>query len=178
MPNKQATNKPTTAMSTANNTSYPPSGHNDYLWCVMCDKDIVRDSDDHDHCVLVNKGYDLICQDCPRKCKTECGECVVCEDPSESESEDEPEGECCAGATDPRIVITYTMAGGGAHWENWEVHYDIASGEQKELYINNKNGHHYEYGMRLFRHEEHPDQLRIEANDFEQKDWHEIVHYN
>ena len=86
--NKQATNKPTTAMSTANNTNYSPSGHNDYLWCVMCDKDIVRDSDDHDHCVLVNKGYDLICQDCPRKCKTECGECVVCEDPSESESED------------------------------------------------------------------------------------------
>ena len=74
-------------MSTANNTSYSPSGHNDYLWCVMCDKDIVRDSDDHDHCVLVNKGYDLICQDCPRKCKTECGECVVCEDPSESESD-------------------------------------------------------------------------------------------
>lgn len=75
-------------MSTANNTSYSPSGHNDYLWCVMCDKDIVRDSDDHDHCVLVNKGYDLICQDCPRKCKTECGECVICEeaqiDPSES----------------------------------------------------------------------------------------------
>lgn len=85
--NKQATNKPTTAMSTINNTNYSPSGHNDYLWCVMCDKDIVRDSDDHDHCVLVNKGYDLICQDCPRKCKTECGECVVCEDPSESESD-------------------------------------------------------------------------------------------
>ena len=98
------------------------------------------------------------------------------EDESEEE-EDEPEGECCAGATDPRIVITYTMAGGGAHWENWEVHYDIESGEQKELYINNKNGHHYEYGMRLFYHEEHPDQLRIEARDFEQKDWNEMVHY-
>ena len=67
----------------------------------MCDKDIVRDSDDHDHCVLVNKGYDLICQDCPRKCKTECGECVVCEDPSESESEDKPEDP-------PTVTVTAT----------------------------------------------------------------------
>ena len=174
--NKQATNKPTTAMSTINNTNYSPSGHNDYLWCVMCDKDIVRDSDDHDHCVLVNKGYDLICQDCPRKCKTECGECVVCEDPSESESEDELEGDCCAGATDPRIVITYTMAGGGSHWWNYEVHYG-ADGEQEAVYINNKNGKEYQRGERLFHHEEHPDQLRIEARDFEQKDWHEMVHY-
>ena len=97
---------------------------------------------------------------------------------SESESEDEPEGECCAGATDPRIVITYTMAGGGAHWENWEVHYDIADGEQKELYINNITGHHREYGMKLFYHEDETDQLRIEAKDFEHEDWHEMVHYN
>ena len=98
-------------------------------------------------------------------------------DPSESESEDEPEGDCCAGATDPRIVITYTMAGGGSHWWNYEVHYD-ADGEQEAVYINNKNGKEYKRGERLFHHEEHPDQLRIEARDFEHKDWHEMVHSN
>ena len=97
---------------------------------------------------------------------------------SDTESEPELEGANCAGASYPRIVITYTMAGGGAHWENWEVHYDIESGDQKELYINNINGHHYEYGMKLFYHEDEPDQLRIEATDFEQEDWQEMVHYN
>ena len=160
-------------MSTINNTNYN---------CTVCDKSIVPNSHEHDHCVLVNNGYDLICQYCPFVCKTKCDNCVICEeaqiDPSESESEDEPEGECCAGATDPRIVITYTMAGGGAHWENWEVHYDIADGQQKELYINNITGHNHEYGMKLFYHEDHPDQLRIEAKDFEQEDWQEMVHYN
>jgi hypothetical protein len=78
-------------MSTINNTNYN---------CTVCDMSIVPNSHEHDHCVLVNKGYDLICQYCPYVCKSECGECVVCEevgDSSESESEDEPEGECCAG---------------------------------------------------------------------------------
>ena len=169
--NKQPTNKPTTAMSTANNTNYN---------CTVCDKSIVPNSHDHDHCVLVNHGCDLICQDCPFVCKFKCDNCVICEevgDPSESESEDEPEGDCCAGATDPRIVITYTMAGGGSHWWNYEVHYG-ADGEQEAVYINNKNGKEYKRGERLFHHEEHPDQLRIEARDFEHKDWHEMVHYN
>ena len=135
--NKQATNKPTTAMSTANNTNYSPSGHNLYqMECIMCCKDIVRDSDDHDHCVLVNKGYDLICQDCPRKCKTECGECVVCEDPSESESEDEPEEistcnckpdwdiRCCCYP--PMITRSFpaTMTDGDIGWYKKDGHQD------------------------------------------------------
>ena len=93
------TNKPTTTMSTINNTNYSPSEHNVYLWCIMCCKDIVRDSDDHDHCMLVNKGYDLICQDCPWECKAKCGGCVICEDPSESESKDEPEDSPTVTAT-------------------------------------------------------------------------------
>ena len=47
--------------------------------CVVCDKAIVRDSAEHDQSILVNCGDDIICPDCPRKCKAECGECVVCD---------------------------------------------------------------------------------------------------
>ena len=72
-------------MSTINNTNYN---------CTVCDQSIVPNSHEHDHCVLVNNGYDLICQYCPFVCKTKCDNCVICEeaqiDPSESESEDPP----------------------------------------------------------------------------------------
>jgi len=70
-------------MSTINNTNYN---------CTVCDKSIVPNSHEHDHCMLVNHGYDLICQYCPFVCKTKCDNCVICEEAQiESESEDEPE---------------------------------------------------------------------------------------
>jgi hypothetical protein len=70
-------------MSTINNTNYN---------CTVCDTSIVPNSHEHDHCVLVNNGYDLICQYCPFVCKTKCDNCVICEEAQiESESEDEPE---------------------------------------------------------------------------------------
>ena len=53
---------------------------NNDLHCTVCDKSIVRDSVEHDHCMLVNHGWDLICHDCPFVCKTKCGDCVICEE--------------------------------------------------------------------------------------------------
>jgi hypothetical protein len=50
------------------------------LFCVDCNETIVRDSHQHDMCVIVNGGGDLVCEDCPRFCPTNCGECIVCED--------------------------------------------------------------------------------------------------
>ena len=99
-------------------------------------------------------------------------------DHEQSDSEPELEGENCIGSLEPRIVITYTMAWGCEEWGQWEVHYNIETGEQEELYVNNTNGHHYKHGMKLFYHEDERDQLRIEANNFEHEDWHEMVHYN
>ena len=69
MMSNYTSNKPTTATA-------------DPKWelaCVVCDKAIVRDSAEHDQSILVNCGDDIICPDCPRKCKAECGECVVCD---------------------------------------------------------------------------------------------------
>ena len=148
------------------------------LTCTVCDKAIVCDSAEHDQSILVNCGDEIICPDCPRKCKAECGECVVCEetgDPSESESEEELEGDWCYGATDPRTVITYTMAGGGAHWWKYEVHFDVDV--QKEVYVNNTNGRHRKRGEKLFFHKDQTDQLRLEHNDFdlENEDWVELM---
>ena len=103
---------------------------------------------------------------------------VVCEeagDPSESESEEELEGDWCYGDTDPRTVITYTMAGGGAHWWNYEVHFDVDV--QKEVYVNNTNGRHRKRGEKLFYHKVQTDKLRLEHNDFdlENEDWVELM---
>jgi len=50
------------------------------LQCIACDTLIERDSREHDECMLVNKGDDLICQYCPWVCEPNCGECPVCED--------------------------------------------------------------------------------------------------
>ena len=38
---------------------------------------------------------------------------------TDREEEEELAGDLCAGACDPRTVITYTMASGGAHWYCW-----------------------------------------------------------
>ena len=183
---KQTNKQQATTMSTANNTNSTahsePSCSTHCYTCVLCDDTSAGYGNNPDP--LATEG--LCCDTCnftkviPARFAPPSEQGIQEEeeeDESEEEEEDEPEGDCCAGATDPRIVITYTMAGGGAHWWNYEVHYDIESGEQKELYINNKNGKEYQRGERLFHHEEHPDQLRIEARDFEQQDWHEMVHY-
>ena len=50
-----------------------------FLFCISCGTEIIRDSVEHDHCIIVNCGEDLICADCPWKCPTNCNECVVCE---------------------------------------------------------------------------------------------------
>ena len=156
-------------MSTINNTNHTA------LQCIACDKEIERDSREHDECMLVNKGDDLICQDCPWVCEAKCGECPVCEDSSDEE-EEELAGDLCYGASDPMTAIIYTMAGGGAHWWNYEVHYDDA-GQQANVYINNIHGCHQQYNQLLFFHEDHPDQLRLEDDDFEADKWNQLVHY-
>ena len=46
-------------------------------------------------------------------------------------------------------VITYTMAGGGSHWWNYEVHYD-KDGEQKYVYVNNRHGQEERTGGTLW----------------------------
>ena len=116
-------------MSTINNTT----DYTALLQCTSCDKEIERDSREHDECMLVNKGNDLICTDCLRVCKAKCGECPVCEE----EKEEELAGDLCVGASG--TVIYYTMAGGGAHWWDYEVHYDD-NGQQAKVYRHDING--------------------------------------
>lgn len=60
------------------------------------------------------------------------------------------------------------MAGGGAHWWNYEVHYDDTGEEQLEMYINNINGRHYQADMRLFVLDSH---LRMEHEKFCEGEW-------
>ena len=57
------------------------------LLCTTCAVEIVRDSRAHDECMLVNKGDDLICADCPWVCNAGCGECFVCENKEEDEED-------------------------------------------------------------------------------------------
>ena len=150
-------------MSTVNNTNHTA------LQCIACDKEIERDSREHDECMLVNKGDDLICQDCPWVCEAKCGECPVCEDSSDEE-EEELAGDLCYGASDPYKVITYTMAGGGAHWWEYEVHYDD-KGQQAKVFRNDINCSRvlfaFQRGRVLYYYEDKPDQLRLEDTDFE-----------
>jgi len=95
---------------------------------------------------------------------------------SESESdEEELPGDLIAGATDPRTVITYTMAGGGSHWWNYEVHFK--DGEQTDVYINNTNGKFHQRNQILYYHDDQPDQVRLEDRDFSDEKWHELVRY-
>ena len=72
-------------------------------------------------------------------------------DESDDESDDEeqePLGDYCYGASKPSTVIMYTMAGGGAHWWNYEVHFQES--EQIKVYINNESGKHLQWNKRLF----------------------------
>ena len=46
-------------------------------------------------------------------------------------------------------AITYTMAGGGSHWWNYEVHFD-EDGHQKYVYVNNQHGKREETGGHLW----------------------------
>ena len=60
------------------------------------------------------------------------------EDQSESE-EEEPQGDWCYG-TQERLSKTYIMAGGGSHWWNYVVEFDVNTGEQKTVYIESRSG--------------------------------------
>ena len=95
----------------------------------------------------------------------------------EEEEEEALRGDLCAGASDPCTVILHTMAGGGAHWWNYEVHYDQSSGEQECVYINDINGQRYQRGKRLYYHEDNGDQLLLEDKDFGDEKWHEMMHH-
>lgn len=78
-------------------------------------------------------------------------------------------GDYCFGHTDPVKVVFYTMAGGGAHWWNYEVHYDVETGEQLEVYVNNIEGRSCQQNKRLFVWG--CDYLRLEHWEFEHEDW-------
>ena len=94
----------------------------------------------------------------------------------EEEEEEELAGHLCAGASDPATVITYTMAGGGAHWWEYEVHYD-ADGQQTEVYINDTDGHEYLLHQVLFYYEDQPDQLRVGPRCFDEDKWVLLEHH-
>ena len=98
----------------------------------------------------------------------------VCED--DSDEEEELAGDWCYGASKPTTVIIYTMAGGGDHWWNYEVHYDD-DGQQAYVSINNINGKHYQRKKVLFYYEDKPDQLRLEDDDFNEDKWIQLEHY-
>ena len=34
------------------------------LYCIDCKKNIKKDSKEHDNCILINDGEDLVCEDC------------------------------------------------------------------------------------------------------------------
>ena len=70
-----------------------PAAEDTALQCITCDKEIVRDGLDHDQCILVNKGDDLICQDCPWVYEAKCGECPVCKEQEEEKKEEELAGD-------------------------------------------------------------------------------------
>jgi hypothetical protein len=93
-------------------------------------------------------------------------------------SSNDPEeiGDRVAGATEPRTVITYTMAGGGSHWWNYEVHFD-KDGTQQEVYVNNKDGKRLEDGMRIFYNEDDADLFRLEPADFTDEKWPEFQRF-
>ena len=117
----------------------------------------------------------------PAEAKTEEPDAAEEEDEEEEEEEEEElAGDLCAGASDPYRVITYTMAGGGAHWWEYEVHYDD-EGQQKRVYRNDTNGSrvlfNFQRGRVLFYYEDQPDQLRLEDTDFECDKWVLLEHY-
>ena len=79
---------------------------------------------------------------------------------------EEPEGDYCYGASEPTTVVRYTMAGGGAHWWLYEVHFTesgYAYKEQSEVYIVNGQGRHLQSGMRLYSND---DYLMLETDDY------------
>ena len=86
---------------------------------------------------------------------------------SDCESDfEEPEGDYCHGASKPTTVVRYTMAGGGAHWWLYEVHFTesgYAYKEQSEVYIVNEQGRHLQSGMRLYSND---DYLMLETDDY------------
>jgi hypothetical protein len=88
----------------------------------------------------------------------------------------EYQGDRCYGASDPATVITYTMAGGGAHWWNYELHFD-ADGQQLEVYINDTDGKRLMRNKVLFFHDEDADMLLLEDAGFTDDHWHQLVHY-
>ncbi len=34
------------------------------LYCIDCKKNIKKNSKEHDNCILINDGEDLVCEDC------------------------------------------------------------------------------------------------------------------
>jgi len=91
----------------------------------------------------------------------------------ETVSDTDIEGDYCYGASVPCTTVTYTMAGGGGHWWNYEVQFK--EGEQVLVYINSNKGRALQLGKTLFV-SECGDYLRLEDHDFEKDDWHPLIH--
>ena len=87
-------------------------------------------------------------------------------------------GDHCYGASKPDVVIYYEMAGGGAHWWKYEVHYEADTGEQNAVYILDQHGRHHKTQMRLYYHEENSDCLLLADIKFSHEMWHEMMHYS
>jgi hypothetical protein len=157
------------------------------LSCSKCHTPIKRDSREHDECIIINDGGDLVCFPCreseesdtehepeTKRRKLSEGEEKESEkeeSDEEEEEEEEPEGDYCYGASKPSTVIMYTMAGGGAHWWNYEVHFQES--EQIEVYINNESGKHLQWNKRLFC-DDSGNYMLLEDKDFELCGYREI----
>lgn len=80
-------------------------------------------------------------------CETFCDKLE--ESDSDEEDEEEEKGDWCYGVNACRSK-TYIMAGGGSHWWNYVVEFDTDTGEQTDVYVENKDGRHIERDRSLF----------------------------
>jgi hypothetical protein len=89
--------------------------------------------------------------------------------------EDVLEGDKVLGNDDDSIVRVYTMAYGDSSWWNYIVMFH-SFGEQDKVFIENSKGTFLQDGMKLFYHEDHKDQFRLEEDGFEEDKWAELTY--
>ena len=148
--------------------------------CITCSTPYVKDQTFENH----NDHGDWMCENCwVNEAMNSCLNMAAMLNNSTLEqaatAETEPEehrGDRCLGTIDPVTVITYTMAWGGSHWWNYEVHFD-ADGNQLDVHINDTNGTRLMPNKVLFFHDEDADMLLLEAAGFTDDHWHQLVHY-
>jgi hypothetical protein len=88
------------------------------------------------------------------------------------------EGDKVLANDDDYIVRVYTMGSWGiSNWWNYIVMFD-SNFEQKKVFIENSKGTFLQDQMKLFYHEDHKDQFRLEELSFEKDKWAEVMYEN